>query len=395
VLSGLEACLAEHRGEYVRLLGIDPKLRKRVLEIIIQRPNGKLVPVSPKSNVSSSATYSSAPTSSNGQGAGLTADVVNQIRQLLAQGAKIGTEHADERHFRTSSWTSCSPIQSTREADVLAGIEACLAEHRGEYVRLIGIDPKAKRRVAEVMIQRPNGKQSQGSDSSSRSFAAATASTPVASPSSYSAGSDRVGADVLQQVSQLLAQGAQLGVEYADERRYRTSSWQSVPAIQARRAADAIASLESVIADHRRDYVRLVGIDPKAKRRIAEIIVHRPDGKQVAASPKSAPVSNGSSPAAGTVAASNGSLGTNLTDQVRQLLARSYRIGVEYADERRYKTSSWQSGVSIQTKREADILSTLQGFLREHPRDYVRLIGIDPQANRRAIETIIQKPAKK
>jgi carbon dioxide concentrating mechanism protein CcmM len=31
-----------------------------------------------------------------------------------------------------------------------------MAEHAGEYVRLIGIDPKAKRRVLETIIQQPN-----------------------------------------------------------------------------------------------------------------------------------------------------------------------------------------------------------------------------------------------
>jgi carbon dioxide concentrating mechanism protein CcmM len=34
-------------------------------------------------------------------------------------------------------------------------LEACLVEHSGEYVRLIGIDPEHKRRVAETIIQRP------------------------------------------------------------------------------------------------------------------------------------------------------------------------------------------------------------------------------------------------
>jgi carbon dioxide concentrating mechanism protein CcmM len=38
---------------------------------------------------------------------------------------------------------------------VVAALEACLAEHSGEYVRMIGIDPQAKRRVAETIIQRP------------------------------------------------------------------------------------------------------------------------------------------------------------------------------------------------------------------------------------------------
>jgi carbon dioxide concentrating mechanism protein CcmM len=38
---------------------------------------------------------------------------------------------------------------------VFAGLENCIAEHAGEYVRLIGIDTKAKRRVLESIIQRP------------------------------------------------------------------------------------------------------------------------------------------------------------------------------------------------------------------------------------------------
>lgn len=88
----------------------------------------------------------------------MDSDAVEQVRQLLAQGYRIGTEHADERRFQTSSWQSCSPIQATREAQVLNELDACLAEHPGEYVRLIGIDPKAKRRVLETIIQRPNPK---------------------------------------------------------------------------------------------------------------------------------------------------------------------------------------------------------------------------------------------
>jgi carbon dioxide concentrating mechanism protein CcmM len=82
-------------------------------------------------------------------------------------------------------------------------------------------------------------------------------------------------------------------------------------------------------------------------------------------------------------------------DQVRHLLAQGARIGVEYADERRYKTSSWQSGTSIQSNREAEVMSALQDFLSQHQGDYVRLVGIDPKAKRRLAEAVIQKPGKK
>jgi carbon dioxide concentrating mechanism protein CcmM len=81
--------------------------------------------------------------------------VVAQVRQLLAQGHKITTEHADKRRFRASAWNSCAPISSSREAEVFKALEACVAQHAGEYVRLVGIDAKAKRRVAELVIQRP------------------------------------------------------------------------------------------------------------------------------------------------------------------------------------------------------------------------------------------------
>ena len=83
-------------------------------------------------------------------------DTLEQIRQLLAQGYKIGTEHADKRRFRTGSWQTCSPIESTRVSEVIDGLEGCMSEHSGEYVRLIGIDPKAKRRVLETIIQQPS-----------------------------------------------------------------------------------------------------------------------------------------------------------------------------------------------------------------------------------------------
>jgi carbon dioxide concentrating mechanism protein CcmM len=86
----------------------------------------------------------------------LSKDTVEKVRQLLAQGYKIGTEHADKRRFRTGSWQTCSPIESSRVSEVLDGLEGCMAEHSNEYVRLIGIDPKAKRRVLETIIQQPS-----------------------------------------------------------------------------------------------------------------------------------------------------------------------------------------------------------------------------------------------
>ncbi len=382
VLSELETCLAEHSGEYVRLIGIDTKAKKRVLETIIQRPGGK-APTSNNGSAKHATTYPSSPVSfpsahrstagSNGHGGGsLSSDAVQLVRHLLAQGARIGTEHADARRFQTSSWHSCSPIQSNRESDVLSALEGCMAEHAGEYVRMFGIDPKAKRRLGEMIVQRPNGKTvTQGNQSSPRSYTASSSSRDPASSGGY-ASTNRLKPEVVQQLSQLIAQGANIGLEYADERRFKTSSWHSAGTIQARRESEAIAALESFLSEHERDYVRLVGIDPRAKRRVAELIVHRPGSKQTTNTPSSSPKSSGYSNQSHSRASnspsrpsSSSSLSGGVTDQVRQLLAQSYRVGVEYADERRYKTSSWQTG-AINANRESDIVAALESFLREH-----------------------------
>ncbi|MEO0352685.1 MAG: ribulose bisphosphate carboxylase small subunit [Cyanobacteria bacterium P01_A01_bin.15] len=53
------------------------------------------------------------------------------------------------------SWQSGSTIASSHEARVLAQVEQFLTDHPGDYVRLLSIDPKAKQRQLERMIQKP------------------------------------------------------------------------------------------------------------------------------------------------------------------------------------------------------------------------------------------------
>ena len=319
------------------------------------------------------------------------------MRQLLAQGHQVGSEHADKRRFQTSSWQSCGAIDAKREADVIAALEHCLVEHSGEYVRLIGIDPQAKRRVAELIIQRPGTAIAPSSPSPSTT-------APSSSQGGYghTSASTSLSPEAIAQVRQLLAQGHQVGSEHADKRRFQTSSWQSCGAIDAKREADVIAALERSLAEHRGEYVRLIGVDPQAKRRIAELIIQRPGG--AAANQAGAVTGN---VAFGSANGGNHSSGnhssyaptaTNLSPeavaQVRQALAQGYQISTEYADERRYKTSSWQTGGVIQAKREADVLAALEAAIAEHGQAYVRLVGTDPQAKRRVLETTIKRPIK-
>ncbi|MBD2119680.1 ribulose bisphosphate carboxylase small subunit [Trichocoleus sp. FACHB-262] len=89
----------------------------------------------------------------------LNVEAADQVQQILAQGYRLGIEFVDERRFRTNSWQSYAAIQG-HESEAIAALEACLAEHSNDYVRVVGIDPKAKRRMMETVVQRPNGKAS-------------------------------------------------------------------------------------------------------------------------------------------------------------------------------------------------------------------------------------------
>ncbi len=394
-LANLEASLADYTGEYVRLIGIDPVAKRRVLELIIQRPDGSQ-PVQPQSTPVAPSSYQA---SGNGKGPapatgsrasssnGLSPEVVQQVRSLLAQGCKIGSEHADARRYRTQSWLVCPMINSRNEAQVLAELQNCLTEHRGEYVRLIGVDPQAKRRVLEWIIQRPDGSQPVQSQSSGPSVAPA----PTASPSGFrSAGLEQ---DLAQQVRSLLAQGFKIGTEHADARRYRTKSWLVCPTIESRSETAVLAELQNCLTEHAGEYVRLIGIDPQAKRRVVETIIQRPNGGGPSTNGQATSVAAHPAPASYT-ATPQGSLGLDheVVQQVRSLLAQGFKIGTEHADARRYRTKSWLVCETCDSSREADVLAHLEACLQEHQGEYVRLIGVDPKAKRRVLETVIQRP---
>ncbi|BAZ04659.1 ribulose bisphosphate carboxylase small subunit [Calothrix sp. NIES-3974] len=285
-IAALESCLADHSGEYVRLFGIEPKGRKRVLETIIQRPDGSNGAAATGFKAPTVSSYSTAPSyassSSNGngyKGGAISSETAEQIRNLLNSGYRIGTEHVDARRFRTGTWQSCQPFESNSVNDVIAALEECMLQHQGEYVRLIGIDTKAKRRVLETIIQRPDGVAAP-SNGKTQSYTAPTSSN-YTSTSSYGGGtatatSTRLSQEAIDHIRQLFAGGYKISAEHVDARRFRTGSWQSCGQIEVRSDRDAIAALEGFMAEYAGEYVRLIGIDPKAKRRVLELIVQRP-----------------------------------------------------------------------------------------------------------------------
>ncbi|MEM9154592.1 MAG: ribulose bisphosphate carboxylase small subunit [Cyanobacteria bacterium P01_F01_bin.33] len=341
-------------------------------------------------------------------GSRVPADVRAQVEQLLAQGYRIGTEHADKRRFRTKSWQSCGLIEASSAADVLAALEGCMDEHAGEYVRIIGVDPKAKRRVLEATIQRPDGSapaaaqvKTNGYSTSSRNgrSSATTPRSPTPSPSVTSAAG--LSEEVVAQIRNVLAQGYRIGTEHADKRRFRTKSWQSCSPIQSTNPNEVMAALADCVKEHAGEYVRAIGIDPKAKRRVMELTIQRPDGSAPAAqgsnyaAPPASTTSSTSSSVSAPTSSVRSSLAPEVQDQVRNLLAQSYRISTEHANKRQFRAKSWQSCGQIQATRDAEMFAALEACLDEHAGEYVRLIGVDPKAKRRVLERVIQRPADK
>ena len=383
VSQSLEASLRDLQGEYVRLIGVDPAAKRRILEMIIQRPED--TPGEP-------ARTTTAVHGGHGNGNGHS-DLSVQVRSLLAQGLKIATEHADKRRFKTSSWLTGPAIETKSEAGIIRDIEAIVAENSDEYVRLIGIDPQAKKRVVEMIIHRPGG-----TPASNGSGKASSYSAPASNGASYSS-SGSLSGETIAQIRSLLAQGYKIGTEHADKRRFKTSSWQSCAPIESNRESDVITALEDCLREHSGEYVRLLGIDAKAKKRVLETVIQRPDGSVASnGNGKTATVaepsfkSYGSGSSGGGTATLTSTLTAETITQIRSLLNQGHKIGVEHADKRRFKTSSWQSCTPIDSSRESDVVAALETCLRDHQGEYVRLIGIDSQAKRRVLESIIQRP---
>ncbi len=351
----------------------------------------------------------------------LNPEIVDQVRQLLAQGYRIATEHADTRRFQTGSWSSCAPIQAMRESEVLAGLEGCMAEHPGEYVRLIGVDTKSKRRVAELMVQRPGDRSKNASTSqsyggrSNNQTSYSNASNYSSSDSSHSTASTAsrgsLPSDVVEYVRTMVSRGYRIGTEHADKRRFQTSSWHTCTPIQASRDSEALSALQNCLTEHSGEYVRVFGINTALKQRVGEMIVQRPDGisgNGVAATPASSQSSSayGSQPqntakgsskkaVSGYGSPSHGDrLSTEVVEQVRHLLSKGYRVAAEHADVRRFQSGSWHTCAPIETTREGDVLAALEACVNDNKGEYVRIYGVDTQSKRRVVETIIQRPAR-
>jgi carbon dioxide concentrating mechanism protein CcmM len=411
VTAELESVLREYQGEYVRLIGVDPRAKRRVVEIVVQRPEDipgegtvrNVANHNPDHN-RGGRSRSSSGSHSNGS---LGGDVAAQINSLVSQGCSIGLERASTRRFKTKSWLTVGQVNGG-SSKAFNAIEQAMTEYPNEYVRVVGVDNNAKRRMAEIIVQRPGEMPDQSRRNSSSSHGSYSSSNG-SSYSNGNGGGGSLGAKIIQEIRSLLAAGFKIGTEHADKRRFRSQSWKSCSPIDSDRESEVVAALEDCLAEHSGEYVRLLGIDTQAKRRVAETIIQRPgDNSPGNGNGRHSGKSNGkdksyfvadytsSGKNVGRPAHYNDFsqklLSNEAVQEVRSLLAAGYKIGTEHADKRRFKTKSWKSCATIDSRNELDVVASLNVCLAEHSGEYVRLLGIDPKSKRRVAETIIQRP---
>lgn len=77
------------------------------------------------------------------------------LRTILAQGHRLGIEHADPRRFKANSWQCYRTIEAGDENGAIAATTQCLNEYPNHYIRLISIDRHSKRRMNETIVHRP------------------------------------------------------------------------------------------------------------------------------------------------------------------------------------------------------------------------------------------------
>jgi ribulose bisphosphate carboxylase small subunit len=87
---------------------------------------------------------------------------------------------------------------------------------------------------------------------------------------------------------------------------------------------------------------------------------------------------------------SNTRLTPDIVSEINRILSQGDRVGIEYVDKRRFQTGSWNCYGSFEGNA-SDAIGALETCLKEHDRDYVRLVGISKQGRSRLTEMMVQR----
>ena len=87
---------------------------------------------------------------------------------------------------------------------------------------------------------------------------------------------------------------------------------------------------------------------------------------------------------------SNTRITPDIVSEINRILSQGDRVGIEYVDKRRFQTGSWTCYGSFEGNA-SDAIAALESCLKEHDRDYVRLVGTSKQGRSRLTEMMVQR----
>ena len=99
---------------------------------------------------------------------------------------------------------------------------------------------------------------------------------PTTEPTPHTTAATRLSAETINQVRALLQQGYRVGIEHADQRRFRTNAWHSCSTIQTRDLQAAIATLETGLCNVDNEDVRFIATGRDKRQGLLEQVIQRP-----------------------------------------------------------------------------------------------------------------------
>jgi ribulose bisphosphate carboxylase small subunit len=80
-----------------------------------------------------------------------------------------------------------------------------------------------------------------------------------------------------------------------------------------------------------------------------------------------------------------------IVEAINQILQDGDRLGIEHVDDRRFRTGVWKCYGTFQGN-PAEAIAGLEQCLEEHDRDYIQIVGINPQTRQRRSVIRVQQP---
>ncbi len=322
-------------------------------------------------------------------------EILSYMQKILSSGNHLSIEYVDQNGFSQGNWQSFSTHEIDDMADAIGDLERCLVKHNKDYVRVAGIDYKTKQAVMETIIQDPN--ETSGS----------TFHYPPTQTLHYNEPTS--GSTFRYPETSPLDPHKQLGGSTFHYPETATPNYNEQSSGSTFRYPEkSQLGSQQQLGGSTFHYPEKSQIG--SNKQLGGSAFHYPEtatqnySEQSSNSTFRYPETSNPFPHSGiTNINSSQSMGNNaqidkahveleILEQMREILALGNHIGIEYVDQRRFNTGSWKSYAGHQIGDMADAIAVLEACLVEHSNDYVRIFGIDTEANQRLNEIMVQRP---